>query len=218
MPEEASLSIALTTRCQDCGRRETIGFRRGRDLRLPIGWDIWGEEVRCGDCAGSRRRRASEATPAPAGGSRDTRSIPTVLYVATNLESWTPERPEIFARDVSVDGRAFRRLDVEFFAWLAGRVERARAACDGGRVAPEALVQLERRWLRILRWAEAAFGSEAVVGAVARGREPMVYEPPVVRPGGFTLPALTLPAAEATTESRPPTVPPKRPRRRSRVR
>jgi len=179
MPEEPAPPITLSTRCQECGRSETIGFGRGRDVRLPVRWDIWGEDVRCGECAGR-----AWADPPAAGP-----PLPTVLYVATNLDAWAPEHPEIFARDVIVNGTAFRRLDEEYFAWLAGRLERARGACDAGTVAPEALVQVELRWVRVRRWAEDAFGRETVVAAEARGSEPMVYEPPAARELGFTLPA-----------------------------
>jgi hypothetical protein len=42
--------ITLSCRCQDCGRVENTGFLRGRDLRLPEGWDFWGDDVRCGEC------------------------------------------------------------------------------------------------------------------------------------------------------------------------
>ena len=38
------------------------------------------------------------------------------LYVATDLESWETEKPQAWARDVTISGTVFRRLDADYFA------------------------------------------------------------------------------------------------------
>jgi hypothetical protein len=81
------------------------------------------------------------------------------LYVATDLEAWETERPETWARDVTISGKAFRRLDAEYFAWLADRMERARAACGARRITGDAMIRLERCWRRIQDFAEEWLGS-----------------------------------------------------------
>ena len=161
--------IELTTRCRACGEEATAGFERGRDVRLPAGWDIWGSEVRCPECW----RRAERA-----------RNV--ALYVATDLDLWETDRPEMWARDVVACGKAFRRLDGEYLAWLASRMDRAREACDQGGVSGVALVQLELRWERVLRAGDRVVRSVRETARIANPSEP--YRPPTL-PGGFELPA-----------------------------
>ncbi len=48
--ELRSAPILLACVCQSCGRETIVGFVRGRDLEWPRGWDIWGDDVRCGEC------------------------------------------------------------------------------------------------------------------------------------------------------------------------
>lgn len=183
-----SAPISVSCRCQDCDRVETIGFSRGRDLRLPFGWDIWGDDVRCGACAEARRAQSGRKSPIPAGPS----VRPEVLYIATDLESWTTEGPGVFARDVTVQGKVFRRLDPEYLAWLASRMERVRGACDEGKVAAELVIRLEERWALVRHRAIAILGEDSVRAIECGGEIPVGYSPPRNREDdGFELPAMT---------------------------
>jgi hypothetical protein len=116
------------------------------------------------------------------------------LYVATDLEAWETEKPNFWAQDVTISGKAFRKLDADYFAWLADRMERARSACDARKISLPTMTDLHRRWSRVRGFALDQLGREVVKAAetkdgavVSRLRE---YTPPVPPPRENLLPAL----------------------------
>ncbi len=120
-------------------------------------------------------------------------SLPA-LYVATDLESWAPEHPEIFARDLVIEGKAFRRLDAEYLAWLGSRLDRARNECDSGRFGVPAMIELEHRWLRLRNRAARVLGEDSVRRVESGGATdsiPRDYAPPEVPGEENIIPALS---------------------------
>ena len=50
----------------------------------------------------------------------------SALYVAKDLDSWAPSDPGLLANEITVNGKAFRRLDRDYRAWLESKLDRAR--------------------------------------------------------------------------------------------
>ncbi len=101
----------------------------------------------------------------------------TSLFVSTILDAWTTGQPEIFARDVQIDDRAYRRLDPEYYAWLRSRMNLAKLAAGAGRLSPEAFEELREKFNAVHEWAVAHFGQEALREAI-RSLDTRGYTPP----------------------------------------
>jgi len=102
----------------------------------------------------------------------------TVLYAATNLESWETVTPHYYAQDVSIDSTCFRRVDPEYFAWLRHKMTLARKSADSGRLSSSAFEMLRTRFNDIRAWAVNHFGEDEILSAV-QSLDPKTYPPPV---------------------------------------
>ena len=103
------------------------------------------------------------------------------LFVATTLESWDTDEPHIYARDVTLDGVCYRRLDPEYYAWLRHRMTRARAAADAGKLPGPAFARLRDAFNAVHAWATAHLGDRALAAAVGE-LDVKQYRPPVALP------------------------------------
>ncbi len=105
----------------------------------------------------------------------------SVLWVATDLSTWTPKWPKRIARECQIDDVMYRRLDPEYFAWLRERMFVVNRAADAGQVAAESFGELRARFNGIQEWAVGAFGEAALLSA-ARQLNPELYRPPIPEP------------------------------------
>lgn len=105
----------------------------------------------------------------------------SVLYVATDLSAWRPQRPEWIAHECQINDRCYRRLDPEYFAWLRHRMFVVKHAADSGRVPREAFDELRTRFNAIQERAISLFGEAALIGAAGK-LDPESYRPPLVEP------------------------------------
>jgi len=105
----------------------------------------------------------------------------TSLFVSTSLDTWTTGQPEIFARDVQIDDTAYRRLDLEYYAWLRSRMNLAKLSAQAGRLSQGAFEELREKFNAVHEWAMAHFGEDALSEAV-RNLDARNYAPPVAEP------------------------------------
>src|SRR5882724_3352623 len=89
------------------------------------------------------------------------------LFVATDLERFETSDPDVYAADVAVSGRCYRRLDPPYYAWLRRSMALAKKALDAGRLAAAVFETLRAKFNEIHAWAVARFG-EAVLVAAAK--------------------------------------------------
>ncbi len=89
-----------------------------------------------------------------------------VLYVSTSLEAWEPCQPDLLARDVTLSGACFRRLDPEYYAWLRHKITLAEKALKAGKVAYETFNTLLVRFNDIHMWAVDRFGRDTLAAAM----------------------------------------------------
>jgi hypothetical protein len=99
------------------------------------------------------------------------------LYVSPALETWSTDRPEWFARDVQINDTCYRRLDLEYFAWLRSKMFLAKQVADDGRLDSAAFDELRMKFNAVQEWAKAAFG-EAVLLEAIRDLNGANYRPP----------------------------------------
>jgi hypothetical protein len=99
------------------------------------------------------------------------------LFVATDLDSFETDRPEILAEDVTISGRCYRRLDPPYYAWLRRKVALAKKALDAGRLAAAVFELLRAAFNAVHAWAVKHLGEAALVSA-ARTFDPVRYVPP----------------------------------------
>jgi len=100
------------------------------------------------------------------------------FFVATDLEcrDGAPSSPD----DVMIEGKCFRRLSPEYYAWLRHRMERARQQHDNG-ILPEAHYEtLRQRFNAMHDHAVALFGEEALLQTVSTFT-PSTYPVPTIR-------------------------------------
>lgn len=125
---------------------------------------------------GSVKEIPAASTPAPA---ENTGSAPvSVLYVATDLSMWRPQRPEWIARDCQVNDRCYRRLDPAYFAWLKLKMHSVKAAADAGRLPVPVFNEARERFNGMQVAAVAMFGETALIEAV-RALDVDTYRPPL---------------------------------------
>jgi hypothetical protein len=99
------------------------------------------------------------------------------LFVATDISHFEAAEPEVYAPDVRVNGRCFRRLDPPFYAWLRHKMTIAKKALDARRLSPASFEELRARFNEVHAWAVAHLGDAALVGAV-KALDPASYAPP----------------------------------------
>ena len=122
----------------------------------------------------------------------------TVLYVATNLESWETATPHYYALDVSIDNTCFRRLDPDYYAWLKHKMTLVKKAADSGRLSSSAFKTLHTRFNVIHTWAMEHYDEDELLSAV-RSLDPKTYSPPVLETfGQDNRPSPVQPAPEKT--------------------
>jgi len=103
----------------------------------------------------------------------------SVLYVATNLETWETCRPEP-DQDAICEPCGFRRLDPEYYAWLRSRMVVARKRYQVGRLGARQYDELRARFRAVHAWAVERFGEPVLLEAV-RTLDPPAYRPPAVK-------------------------------------
>jgi hypothetical protein len=100
-----------------------------------------------------------------------------VLFVATDLcvlSEWaTPATIE----DVTVEGKTYRPMDPEYYAWLRKKMELAKAACDRGKLSRTAFDALRTRFNSLHDQAMALFGESALLEAIEH-LDPKTYAAP----------------------------------------
>lgn len=99
------------------------------------------------------------------------------LYVATDLDRFEFAEPHLLAADVTVSGRAYRRLDPAYYAWLRTRMAAAKRARDAGRLPPAEFEAVRTAFNTVHAWAVRTFGEAALVAA-AKALDPAAYAPP----------------------------------------
>lgn len=99
------------------------------------------------------------------------------LYVATDLEHFEAQDPQPYAVDLTISGRAYRRLDAPYYAWLRARVATAKRALDAGRITVAVFEAIRDAFNAVHAWAVRHLGQAALVAA-ARTFDARRYEPP----------------------------------------
>lgn len=122
------------------------------------------------------------------------------MFVATNLSSWATDQPHLFARDVQINNTSYRRLDLEYYAWLRSRMNLARLATMAGQLTSDDFDVLRGRFNAMHEWALQHLGEQTLLEAVHH-LDSRRYEPPVAErqePIRAALPVDST-AAEATS-------------------
>ena len=89
-----------------------------------------------------------------------------VLYVSTSLDTWQPSQPDLLARDVTLDGVCFRKLDPEYYAWLRYKLTLAEKALEAGKITYEAYGALLTSFNEFHMWAVDRFGRDSLAAAM----------------------------------------------------
>lgn len=110
---------------------------------------------------------------------------PRALYVATDLDHFETTDPQLYAPDVTISGRAYRRLDPPYYAWLRRQMAAAKRALDAKRIFAAAFESMRALFNSVHAWAVRVFGEAALVAA-AKAPAAATYEPP--RPDDEDLP------------------------------
>jgi hypothetical protein len=99
------------------------------------------------------------------------------LFVATDLDSFEAPADAPYAADVTICGRAYRRLDPAYYAWLRRLMGAAKRAFEAKRLAPAAFDAIRTAFNAVHAWAVRHLG-EAVLVDTARSFDATTYEPP----------------------------------------
>lgn len=99
------------------------------------------------------------------------------LFVATDLDLFETAEPHLYAADVTSCGRAYRRLDPAYYAWLRARMAAAKRARDAGRLSAADFEAVRTPFNAVHAWAVRAFGEAALVAA-AKALDVAAYQPP----------------------------------------
>ena len=105
----------------------------------------------------------------------------SVLYVATNLETWETCAPEP-DQDAICEPCGFRRLAPEYYAWLRSRMALAQKRYQAGRLPERHYDELRARFNAVHAWAVERFGEPILLEAV-QTLDPRAYRPPAVQDG-----------------------------------
>ena len=125
----------------------------------------------------------SEAIPFPAG------SMPTpatALYVSPDFDAWETDRPACWARDVTVNGTAYRALDPEYYAWLRHRMTLAMEAYLAGDMTCARFEESREAFNGVHAWAMQRFSECDLLRALDRLR-PKHYDSPRAFTGARSL-------------------------------
>jgi hypothetical protein len=109
--------------------------------------------------------------------SRETAEI-AAPWVSTDLRMLRPEPTWRLAPDCEINGRCYRELDPEYFAWLRSRMIEVKSAHQAGRVEAAAFGELRTRFNGLQEIAIALFGERALQNAI-RASGGTDYRPPV---------------------------------------
>ena len=87
------------------------------------------------------------------------------IFVATDLSVLNDAYTPTDDTEVSVEGRAYRTLDPDYYAWLRSRMETARNAYQRGRMSAATFDALRTRFNAVHDLAIALFGESALLEA-----------------------------------------------------
>ena len=90
-----------------------------------------------------------------------------VLFVATDLSILNQAATPATLQDIDIEGRVYRPLDPEYYAWLRTRMERAQVTFERGRLSPQAYELFRIRFNALHDQAVALFGEDALLDAIA---------------------------------------------------
>ena len=110
-------------------------------------------------------------------------TLVTALYVAADLTAWETDRPDCFARDVTVNGVAFRVLDPEYYAWLRHRMTLAKETHVAGKMPCDVFERLRHAFNEVHAQALARFDERDLLRALER-LGPKNFEAPKLFDGG----------------------------------
>jgi hypothetical protein len=113
-------------------------------------------------------------------------ALATALYVAVDLTAWETDQPDCFARDVTIDGVAFRVLDPEYYAWLRHRMTLAKETHVAVRMPGDVFDRLRHAFNEVHAQALARFGERDLLRALDRLR-PKNYDAPKAFDSGRTI-------------------------------
>ena len=99
------------------------------------------------------------------------------LYVATNLESFEYDSPEILGTDFYINEQVHRKLDPDYLIWLSSRFDVAFKLADKGKFSLEALSLIADRLEIIEDAGKQLFTAEEIEKAKKRSRV-FRYNPP----------------------------------------
>jgi len=105
--------------------------------------------------------------------------VPEVLFVATDLESRNLKCEEGANRDIEYEGKIYRRLDPQYFAWLRSKMVAAGNAHKAGKLSDNRWNILRELFNRIQKLAIEEFGEDALQEAI-RGMNPRTYQVPAI--------------------------------------
>lgn len=106
---------------------------------------------------------------------------PTSLYVTGDFTHWECDQPDAFARDVTINGIAYRGVDPEYYAWLRHRMTRANERYVAGKVTGVTYEELRAAFNDIHDWVVARFSERDLLRAIDRLR-PKHYQAPGYSP------------------------------------
>lgn len=99
------------------------------------------------------------------------------LYVSTSLATWRTGQSKGIARDFQIDDTCYRRLDLEYYAWLRSRMHMGKLACAAGRLPEKSFDELRAKFNTVHEWAMGHFG-KAVVAEAVNNLNARDYQPP----------------------------------------
>jgi len=89
-----------------------------------------------------------------------------VHFIATDLTKLDQNSVTGDHTDIESNGRIYRRLDPDYFAWLRSKMEKARSCRDRGKVSADAFDTLRDRFNAIHDQAIALFGESSLLDAI----------------------------------------------------
>ena len=105
---------------------------------------------------------------------------PTHFLVATDLTFIASDGPEQYARDVTVHGKVYRKMDPDYYAWLRSRMEKAKTAHEKGRLDNAAFQTLRARFNEVHDITLGLFGESNLLHAMEH------FDPKSYAPHGHT--------------------------------
>lgn len=103
----------------------------------------------------------------------------TALYVSLNLSSSEVIETKALTREYEDDGRVYRRLDGEYYAWLCGGMDCVTRAHHAGDVDHALYIEILTKFNAVRWWAETHIGKKILDDAM-RTFNPREYVGPGV--------------------------------------